>query len=508
VRESRPSRIWSTLDSKRQQLMRRSEILAALTLPYLMTPEGHRPDEDGAANDWQSVGAQLVNNLSTRLMLTLFAPSRPFIRLDASPQVVQEATEAGLSEEQLKSVLASGERKAVKVLDQKALRPKLFEVIKHLIVMGNVLKILDEDGETMRALGLKNYVVKRNMQGEVHTCVIREQVLFDELDDDVRQLPQLQRYNQDDRTVCFYILIRKQGKKYRTEQWVEEHNLGPAYATTYAEEDLPYRVLTWTLPDEADYGIGMVGEYQGDFESLSTLSKAIIEGAVLASEYRWLANPGGVTRPEDFENSKNGATVPGMKDDLTLVQAAAEVASALQVQQAIAAEYINRLGRAFLLSSSVTRDAERVTAEEIRLLASELESGLGGAYSRLAVDLQRPLGRFLLKMVGLKIEGKDLIPTVVTGLDALSRNGDLDALRRFLDDVVKVGALPPEVTRRLKLDAIFLDLGTGHGVEAIKYIRGDAEVQQEIAQERAGNVAEATATAAGQAAATGETPNG
>ena len=58
-----------------------------------------------------------------------------------------------------------------------------------------------------------------------------------------------------------------------------------------------------------------------------------------------------------------------------------------------------RLGAAFLLNTAVTRDAERVTAQEIRMQAQELESSLGGVYSRLANELQLPLAKRLLQEI-------------------------------------------------------------------------------------------------------------
>ena len=50
-----------------------------------------------------------------------------------------------------------------------------------------------------------------------------------------------------------------------------------------------------------------------------------------------------------------------------------------------------RLSLAFLLHSAVQRNAERVTAEEIRFMAAELEDALGGLYTVLSQELQLPL---------------------------------------------------------------------------------------------------------------------
>ena len=63
----------------------------------------------------------------------------------------------------------------------------------------------------------------------------------------------------------------------------------------------------------------------------------------------------------------------------------------------------DRLSQAFLLNSSVQRNAERVTAEEIKFVASELESTLGGIYGVLTQEFQQPLLKLIMnKMKKLK----------------------------------------------------------------------------------------------------------
>ena len=65
-----------------------------------------------------------------------------------------------------------------------------------------------------------------------------------------------------------------------------------------------------------------------------------------------------------------------------------------RVAQESAQKIEERLAAAFLLNSSVQRDAERVTAEEVRFMAQELESTLGGVYSVLSQEFQLPLSGY------------------------------------------------------------------------------------------------------------------
>ena len=49
-----------------------------------------------------------------------------------------------------------------------------------------------------------------------------------------------------------------------------------------------------------------------------------------------------------------------------------------------------RLQFAFLLNASVQRQAERVTATEVQLIANELNDALGGVYGILTTEFQLP----------------------------------------------------------------------------------------------------------------------
>jgi Bacteriophage head to tail connecting protein len=492
--------VWTRLDGKRQSMLRRLEKLAGYTLPHLMLPDGWDANQDGMAHDYQSFGAQAVNHLATKLMLAMFAPTRPFMRLDASAALKRQVQAAGIKDEDLQNLLSQGERAAVKELDSMAARPKLFDLFKNLIVLGNVMLLLPEDAkeDEPRVIGLRRFVVKRSLDGMLHTAVIREQVQKDELSEEAQAL--LPKKEGHSMVEYFIMVCRKSKTSYEVTHSVDDMVIA-GKTKTYEYENLPYRVVSWNLADYADYGTGLAEEYMGALAALSTISASTIKASVLAGEFRWLANPAGMTRPEDFNDSENGSCLAGVEGDLSLVQAAAEVAQAIGVNRQLAQDYTNVLGRGFLMAGAVTRDAERVTAEEIRMIANELETGLGGAYSRLAVDVQLPLARYLLRRIDLQIGGEDIKPTIVTGLDALSRNGDLEALKAYISDVASITSLPPEVMRWLPMDTILRDLATGRGLDGQKYSNTKPAADAQQGQEDQRQVAVDNATAAGAAQA-------
>lgn len=473
---------WTHLNNLRTGFITRCEGFASLTLRKLCLPDGYDQYSSTLQHDWQSVGAQAVNHLSNKLMLALFAPSRPFFRLDPNAKLRKDMADAEVSEAQLAEVLSSGEVQAVKELDQSSSRPKLYEVLKHLIVTGNVLMYLGKDG--MRVIGIKHYCVKRGVDGRVLEILLRECVKFDELEDGVQEYLQAQGKacaDPDTKVNLYKWIKRNSDGSYSLTTWVDEIELkGADFIGKWPEEKMPYRALTWDLSDDSDYGTGLVEDYAGDYQALSALSEAQVQAAILASEFRWLVNPSGMTKAEDFTASQNGAAIPGNKDDISLIQSGK--ANDLQVIMAVGQDYIQRIGRGFLLGSAVTRDAERVTAVEMRMTAQELETSLGGAYSRLAVDMQKPITYWLLDRIKLKLGGSNLEPVIVTGLDALSRSGDLENLAMFLNDLAGLAQLPPAVQARLNIEIIISRFAAGRSVSTIGLLKPEAQVQQEQQQ--------------------------
>lgn len=476
MRHSTASGRWTQLNGMRQGLITRCEGYSGLTIRKLCLPDGYDQNSSDLQHDWQSVGAQAVNHLANKMMLALFAPSRPFFKLDPTPELKKDLEAVNSSASDLTDALAEGERQAIKELDQTSSRPKLYEVLKHLIVTGNVLLCLHED---MRVMGIKTFCVKRNAEGKVMEILIREKLCFDELDPKAQAEvgPWTSAASQPDHKVCLFKWFRRQPNgKFLMDTWVDDRKLSRDFSGAWPEEKLPYRVLTWDLADDSDYGTGLVEDYSGDFQALSALSEAEITAAILASEYRWLVNPAGMTKAEDFANAPNGAAIPGQEKDINIVQAGK--GGDLQTIGTIGERYVRRIGQGFLLGSAVTREAERVTALEIQMQAQELETSLGGAYSRIAVDLQKPIAVWLLARIKFSYNGKQLVPIIITGLDALSRNGDLDALRLFLADVAQVTSLPPQVAAYLKKTAIFSAMAAGRGLKASDFVYTEEEVTQ------------------------------
>jgi hypothetical protein len=163
-----------------------------------------------------------------------------------------------------------------------------------------------------------------------------------------------------------------------------------------------------------------------------------------------------------------------------------------------AKELKQELSWVFLMNSAIPRDAERVTAEEIKLLANEIETGIGGVYAIMSEEFQLPLVRIL--MAQMQREGKldplpknTVHPTIVTGLDALGRSQEMS--RMFSSLQMANETLGEQVVAMwVNTGEILREIFRGNGVsEANRFVKNDQQVSDEQNQQRLQALAEKAA---------------
>lgn len=287
--------------------------------------------------------------------------------------------------------------------------------------------------------------------------------------------------SEDKKNLDLYTYVKLTNDKYSVYQEVQG-NVVPGTEGSYPKDRTPWLALRFTKIDGEDYGRSFIDEYYGDLHSLERLSKAIVEGSAAAAKVLFLVNPNGTTRAKTLQDAPNGAIRQGSMNDISVLQLGkfADFRVALDTMRDIQ----ERLSYAFLLNSAVQRKGERVTAEEIRYMASELEDALGGVYSIMSLELQLPVVQRI--MHNMEQEGKipnlpkELVrPAIVTGLEALGRGHDLQKLDLFLAGMQQT--LGPEILQQ------FVNLGdyisrraTALGIDTSGLIKTEEQIQQEM----------------------------
>jgi len=465
-----------TNDEDRESVLSKCEKYAGWTIPSLF-PEEELQDSDELQTDYQSVGAQAVTNLSNKLMMALFQPSRPFFRMQLTQEQQLEVQASGLSEAQMDAALSEAERTAMKEFDKSNQRVVLHDVMQQLIVTGNCLYYTPKNEDAV-VYTLKDYKIKRDLRGNLVKCILRETKSVSGLSDELQELAYKHNYREDQEVTIYTAVCRTGADQFFVWQELEDVAYCHKRVGSYKKQDLPWNPLVWKLARGNDYGTGLVEEYSGDFAKLSTLGEAIMDYSIVMTDIKNLVRPDGMTDVKELTESASGAYVQGREEDLYVHQPqVANVADFLSGQFDATAR---RIGAAFLLNTAVTRDAERVTAEEIRMQAQELEGSLGGVYSRLANNLQAPIAR---REIGkLNPIFKDIEPVIVTGLESLSRHSELGNFRAFMSDLIMLSDVPDDAKVWMRMEDIIAMLGAGHGVNYKKFLNSKEEVEQERAR--------------------------
>jgi hypothetical protein len=229
--------------------------------------------------------------------------------------------------------------------------------------------------------------------------------------------------------------------------------------------------MRWQAVSGEDYGRGPVEEYLGDLRSLEGLSKAVIQFSAAAAKIVFLHHPNSSTDEDALIAAESGEFVTGRKDDIDVLQF--EKFADFQVAKTVIDDLTLRISHAFLLQSGTVRNAERVTAEEIRAMAQELEDVLGGVYTALTQEFQLPLVRRLMAVLKAdgtlpqlpRLRGKPAVqPNIVTGFEALGRGHELNRFRAFYSDLVGfVG--PEQATAMFNPQRLAAKLATFHNVD-------------------------------------------
>lgn len=505
---------YKKLTVDRQRFLDEARDSATLTIPSLMPENSDAMDRERNSpvfldKPWQSIGARGVTNLASRLLLTLFPTTGSFFRYEPSPKVREELETSGDVEAKtdLQQRLAARERHIMRELDAQNIRAKAFGLFKHLIVAGNALVYMPPKGG-MRVFPLHHYVVRRDFMGNVVEIIYVE--ILDRMTVDPKLLPLLEEDLGDDdskdKPVNLFTYIRREGESLNFHQEVNSKEVPDSAGTTPVDRS-PWMALRFVAIDGEDYGRGYVEEFRGDLKSLESLSKSITIASLNAAKVVPLINPNATISPSQLVKAANGEPLVGAEGDVTFLRLdkGADMSVAAQraekIEQALAAD--------FLLNSSFQRRGERVTAEEIRRMAEELEDTLGGVFSVMSQELQLPLARRIEAQLESRGDIRRLPkgtvqPLVVTGLAAIGRGQDLQRLRDGLDNLTAAQAVVPGLGAFVKAAEIAkrIWLATGiDDVDALLKTQEDVADEQAQAQRQAlvGGALQGAAPAAGKA---------
>ena len=381
-------------------------------------------------------------------------------------------------------------------------RVVVHQAFKHLIVSGNALIFMAKDG--LKHYPLNRYVVERDGNGNVIEIITKEmvsrKVLGLESPMPTDEVNKPDSY-EDDAEVYTCVKMDESSGSWRWHQEVDDMILAGSQSTA-PKNASPWLVLRFNTVDGEDYGRGRVEEFIGDLRSLDGLSQALVEGASVASKVVFLVSPSATTKPGTLAKAGNGAIIQGRPEDVGVVQVGktADFATAAN----LAAQLEKRILEAFLVMN--VRNAERVTAEEVRLTQLELEQSLGGLFSLLTVEFLIPyLNRTLLilqRSNQIPRLPKDVVrPKIVAGINSLGRGQDNEALTRFIQTIGQV--LGPEALMKfVDPSEAIKRLAAAQGIDVLNLVRTPQQLEQMKQMQQAQAAQQSLVNQTGQIAGT------
>jgi hypothetical protein len=492
------------LDSHRTTKLDRARQCSQITIPTILPPESW---EEGRSlpQPYSSVASRGVTSLASRILSALIPLNdTPFFKF-----ILKDGSE---SPHEVNSYLENVANQVYKKLISTNLRESTFQALQNLIITGDVLLMMD-DRYYFTNYRLDQYVVQRDIMGEVIEVIHLEYEPVDP--EDIRYDQSSIEYRQGFETYyCQYMKLEDGRWYFRKEDGKGELEEDGTYVVP------PFAVLRWfSIPGE-NYGRSHCEDIMGDLLSLESYTKSQIEGLAAASAF-WIGiDPNGITEVDDVATKRNGSFVSARQADIFTISPAATMSPQISAA-ANAVETMRReIGQAFLMTGQAIPSGDRVTATAVRMIGSELETVLGGAFSAIARTMMEPIVlRCIVQMLQEELLEEDLEEQffhpdgtlsvhILTGLQALSRDSDLQKLMQ-LGEMVR--NLPPQAISTFRWDAYSSELITALGFDPRKWVRSEEEVaeleamqqtkqmQNATAQTTAGAVSSSMAQAAGSA---------
>lgn len=479
--------------ANRYQAVDMGRKMAEITIPSVMPPLNYRAG-DYLPGTNQSVGAQAVNNLASKLMFMAFPPGQPMMRLKPDETKLQAQITADPAlyaqvELALSRVEVIHRDKAIAIM----LPAAWVGFCKLLLVSGHALwKHVELCAPTYHPL--TQWVCSRDMKGHPLVTIHEEKVRLVTLPKDVQEqilleTEELGKEEEWSRETTLYSVCQFKrhptSNNYEDGSWCywEETEKGTLIEGTTVETDYdaPPMWPEWGIPIFGqNYGRGYCEEYRGDLFILENGWSALNDGAAMASLALTFVKPGGRTSLRQVQNAKNLTFLSGSAEDLTAYKTDKSADFNFVLEATGKAE--QRIGRAFLVNASVMRQGERVTAEEVERTGQDLDQAMGGLYTQLAQSAQH---KMVTRFVRLHEESDKAIPAlpqglvkimVITGVDAMGRSKDVQTLGQFTDGVNK--AFPPnsQTTTILDPEDFSTRLASALGIKPDGLVKSQAQV--------------------------------
>ena len=444
--------------------------------------------------------SQAVDNLASKLTLVLFPPSQKIFKQElkradmdrlvallSQPEFaeslnIQEDVDL---EKEINLRLARDTVSIMQEINETPIRALTFKIFRYLIVTGNCLPFIPDNLQEMQAIRPDKYVVSRDNSGNVLNLIVKmgiDQRLISKMDE--TQVDPNEIHESDISVFTSMKLIK--GDMYLLEQATSSGiQLFKPRKTNFLESPF-MEPLRWVVVDGENYGRGHVEQFFGGISTFEGLEQLMLKGTSAVAKVLPFLRPGSTTTIEDITEKETGEVIRGDPEDYEIKQASGKI-SDFSVVASKSDSIARQIKEAFLMTSSVQRDAERVTAEEFSTLAKELDERLGGMFTVQSNALVKPFVekvRFRQQQNGdvtVYPKNMNVLVKLFVGMEALGRGQELNNLTRATDVLANYG-LMDQINRNELTNRIL----SAHGVDTENLVFSPKQIaqQQKISQQQ------------------------
>ena len=419
--------------------------------------------------------------LVSKLGVALFRPG--WFR--HKPSAKLEANVAENELEGFKALLYERDRTILAKLESTQYRIKMQVLLENIVVIGPALgKMMDS--YHIKAFRFDQWVQKLASDSDPLWLITLEKKDPLQLSDEILakaglQRDQLESKSDSERDLELYTRCTKQSRG----GFVIEQELNKKIIKTSEEPVTPYLRPGYIEVPGENYSRGFVEERLGDLRSYNGLNRAILIGTTAAAKVHPVIDESKGFRVADLMKKSGtiltGRVVGGVVDGVGYVRVDKNADFSVAMNHAAVIE--KRLGKQFLLETEAQPEGERVTKYQVQRIARQLEGALGGVYTHIADELQRPLierTEYQMQRDGLlqplpKGLADEVEIELLTGVEALSRQGELERLGGALEFVAQI----PGAVERINWGAVTTDIFRGFDTDADRYIKSEAQIQAE-----------------------------
>ena len=470
------------------------------TVPYLHTSSEYENNtQSKKVLPWNGIGMKGVQNLSSMLLTSLVPQTTVFVRLMLDEMEMADderrMLEGGASPEEIAQrktdldlALARMERAILHSIDTTNDRLAIHEALQQLIVGGNALLYVAEEG--VKCFPLSKYIIKRDPMGNPLVVVVCEKIgiealpeearkLVDEQETDVAGIIEGDQNTKYKKNVEVYTKITWEKNKVYWYQEIKNQEI-PGTKGSANKSESPWLPLRMYRTEDSYSPSYVQATCIADLKTAEALTQAVTEGALVSAQIKHLVKPAGVANPKRLAESPNGAFVAGNPDDVTTISV--NKGADMQIAQALLTTVEQRLSQSFMLYQP--RQAERVTAEETRELNNMLERSLGSVYGILVTEMMQPFVArklFLLTKKGKiqKLPNDFVKPIVSVGYSTIGRQADLEKTARFMQ-ILQQTMGPESVATYVQPSELIKRLASAMGMD----LNGLVKTEQQLAEEQ------------------------